>query len=219
MAGVRSAPPYLALSILLWYVFLDSGVHATVAGVLAAMTIPAKAPGGKTEDSSTAEESSRAEETDMAEQNPPPDLLEDLEHDLHPWVTFVIMPVFAFANAGVAVGGELLHALAAPVSLGIATGLFIGKQAGVFLFSWLAVRLKLAELPSLVNWKQIYGVCLICGIGFTMSLFITGLAYDSPALAGDAKVGILAGSLLSAVAGLLFLFLYSGAIKAQGEEH
>ncbi|MEP0813146.1 MAG: Na+/H+ antiporter NhaA [bacterium] len=203
--GVRAAPPYIALGIICWLAMLDSGVHATVAGVLVALTIPSSGRHPQTmhEAADADVEAGQEEGIHMHGRG----LLEDLEHDLHPWVTFAIMPLFALANAGVAVGGEFLAMLGSPVAMGASLGLFFGKQAGVFSFSWLSVRLGLAELPSGVSFRHIYGAAILCGIGFTMSLFIAGLAFGEGSHLDEAKVGILTGSLVSAVAGLAFLSL------------
>ena len=129
-----------------------------------------------------------------------------LENALHPWVAFFIIPIFALANAGVTIADlDILSALVSPVSLGIILGLFIGKQMGIFAFSFLAVKLKFATLPEGVNWKNLYGAAVLAGIGFTMSLFIASLAFMDPALLDLAKIGILSGSLLSGIAGFMFL--------------
>ncbi|MDX3910141.1 MAG: Na+/H+ antiporter NhaA [Sphingobium sp.] len=187
-AGVRALWPYLLAFVLLWYAVLLSGVHATVAGVLAAMLIPImRSPGA-------------------------PDLatspLHRLEHGLHPWVAYMIVPLFGFANAGVSFAEMGAAQIFAPLPLGIAAGLFIGKQLGIFASVWLAVRIGWANRPSGSTWLQIYGVALLCGIGFTMSLFIGALAFPgNPALVEEAKIGVLGGSVVSAVAGFLVLRL------------
>jgi NhaA family Na+:H+ antiporter len=180
--GVRSLTAYLLVALFLWICVLKSGVHATLAGVVAAAFIPADRRAGEAASP-----------------------LDSLEHRLHPWVAFGIMPLFAFANAGVSLAGVTLAALLQPLPLGIALGLFIGKQAGVFLFSFGAVRLRLASLPEGVSWRQLYGVALLTGIGFTMSLFIGTLAFDDPAAGVPVRLGVLMGTLLSAVAGYLWL--------------
>ncbi len=131
--------------------------------------------------------------------------LASLEHSLHPWVAYLVMPVFALANAGVSLGGDAAAALASPLALGVIPGLFLGKQVGILAFSWVAVRAGWATLPSGVGWRQLWGVSLLCGIGFTMSLFIAGLAFADPELLDTAKVGILTGSVVSGVAGALVL--------------
>jgi NhaA family Na+:H+ antiporter len=180
--GVRNLTAYLLVALFLWVCVLESGVHATLAGVVAAAFIPANR---------------RAGETDSP--------LDALEHRLHPWVAFGIMPLFAFANAGVSLAGVTLDALLQPLPLGIALGLFIGKQTGVFLFCFAAVRLRLASLPEGVSWRQLYGVALLTGIGFTMSLFIGTLAFADPAAGVPVRLGVLMGTLLSALAGYLWL--------------
>ncbi|NNM76883.1 Na+/H+ antiporter NhaA [Sphingomonas sp. ID1715] len=181
--GVRSLWPYWLGFALLWYLVLLSGVHATIAGVLAALTVPIKPTPGAPD----------------AEDSP----LHRLEHGLHPWVAYAIVPLFGFVNAGVTLGGA---SLLDPLPLGIAAGLFIGKQLGVLGAVWAVVRLGIASRPTGASWRQIYGVCLLCGIGFTMSLFISGLAFaGQPQFVDEAKVGILGGSLLSALAGWLVL--------------
>ncbi|MCS4280108.1 NhaA family Na+:H+ antiporter [Stenotrophomonas rhizophila] len=178
--GVKRLWPYLVLLLAMWYATLLSGVHATIAGVVGAFLIPygasAKSP------------------------------LVRLEHGIAPWVGFVIVPIFGFANAGVDLSGISMSAILAPLPLGIAAGLFVGKQIGVFGGVALAVKTGLAEKPAGASWLQIYGVSLLCGIGFTMSLFISSLAFPlDPAFVEDAKVGILLGSLLSALLGAVVL--------------
>jgi Na+:H+ antiporter, NhaA family len=184
--GVVRLWPYLLLGIALWYFVLQSGIHATIAGVALALTIPLHpAPG-------------RPDAVDSP--------LHRLEHGLHPWVAFCIVPIFGFANAGVSFGGLDASTLLGPVPLGIALGLFLGKQLGVFAFAWGAIRAGLADLPANASWTQLYGVALLCGIGFTMSLFIGLLAFPaSPDLTDATKVGVLAGSLVSAIAGTVLL--------------
>jgi NhaA family Na+:H+ antiporter len=177
--GVRILWPYLLLAALLWLAVLLSGVHATIAGVLAALAIPL----GDADDSP----------------------LERLEHRLHPWVAFAIVPLFGFANAGVSFVGIGLEQLLAPLPLGIAAGLFLGKQIGIFGSVRLAVALGLAQRPAGAGWTQVYGVALLCGIGFTMSLFIGGLAFDDPLLIDEVKIGVLGGSILSAICGYALL--------------
>lgn len=195
--GVTAKTPYLLLSIALWVAVLKSGVHATLAGVVVAAFIPYRPAKG-------------SDET----------VLVKLEHDLHPWVAYGILPIFAFANAGVSLAGLSFASLMQPVPLGIAAGLFIGKQAGIFGASLIAVKLGLAKLPVAVSWMQLYGVSLLCGIGFTMSLFIGSLAFEQSGGESDYEVddrlGILTGSLLSAIAGTLVLrFAGRGQAKSQ----
>jgi NhaA family Na+:H+ antiporter len=186
--GVMRLWPYLIAAALLWYAVLLSGVHATVAGVLAAVAIPIKKTPGAPD----------------AVDSP----LHRLEHGLAPWVAFAIVPVFGFANAGVSLAGLGLGAILAPLPLGIAAGLFLGKQLGIFGAVWLSVRMGVAGKLRGATWLQIYAVSILCGIGFTMSLFIGGLAFPGrPELAEEAKVGILLGSLLSALVGYALLRL------------
>jgi len=180
--GVRSLPLYLGAAAVLWVAVFLSGVHATIAGVLAAGAIPM---------------------TDA-----PDSALHRLEHALAPWVAFLILPLFAFANAGVSLDNFGPGTLLAPLPLGVAAGLFLGKQIGIFGAVRLAVACGIARPPDGASWRQIWGVAMLCGIGFTMSLFIGALAFPGrPDLAEQAKVGILAGSFLSALAGYLLLRL------------
>ena len=193
--GVRRPAAYLLLGIPLWVAVLKSGVHATLAGVVAAMFIPLQTKGESMEDVEG------------------PSLLVHLEHTLHPWVAFGVLPVFALANAGVQLGGLTVANLLHPVALGVMGGLFVGKYAGVMLMAGVAVLLRVAELPRGVSWKQIQGVSLLCGVGFTMSLFIASLAFEQGGgdYHGLERVGILAGSLLSGVAGYVLLRITSPA--------
>jgi len=184
--GVTSLWPYLLFGALLWGLVLQSGVHATLAGVALAIMIPIRpAP-------------------DAPDEADGP--LYRLEHGLQPWVAFLVVPLFGFANAGVSFAGMTVSALAAPIPLGIALGLFLGKQIGVFGFAWATIRLRLAYLPAQATWPQLYGVAILCGIGFTMSLFIGLLAFPaSEALQDQVKIGVLAGSVASAVVGAILL--------------
>ncbi|RMO17177.1 Na antiporter NhaA [Pseudomonas cichorii] len=180
---VRRLLPYLITGALLWFFVLQSGVHATLAGVALALCIPLGKP----------EEEARSP-------------LLFLEEKLHYWVAFAIVPVFGFANAGVSLAGISVDNLLDPVPLGVALGLFVGKQIGVFLAALLAIRAGLAVLPQGSNWVQLYGVALLCGIGFTMSLFIGNLAFPGAAhLVDEVKIGVLMGSGLAAIAGVLLL--------------
>jgi NhaA family Na+:H+ antiporter len=185
---VRRLPIYLILAAALWYAVLLSGVHATIAGVLAASAIPiVKTPGAP----------------DAADSP-----LHRLEHGVAPWVGFLIVPLFGFANAGVPLHGIGLDQVLAPLPLGIAAGLFVGKQIGIFGSVWLAVKLGLASKLRGATWVQIYGVATLCGIGFTMSLFIGALAFPgSPLLIEEAKIGVLLGSIASAITGYAILRL------------
>ncbi|MGY8996306.1 MAG: Na+/H+ antiporter NhaA [Alphaproteobacteria bacterium] len=182
MLGVARLAPYLLVGLVLWTCVLKSGVHATLAGVVLAFFIPLK-----------------------DDKNPDFSPLQDLEHKLHPWVAFMILPIFGFANAGVHLGDFSLEIMFSGIPLGIALGLFIGKQIGVFGFTWLAVKLGLVKLSSDVDMRMIYGVSLLTGVGFTMSLFIGGLAFDDPDMIAKVKVGVLTGSVLSGVAGYAVL--------------
>jgi NhaA family Na+:H+ antiporter len=182
---VSRLAPYVVLGGGLWWLVLLSGVHATIAGVVLALTIPLRR--------------SPAAPDDMTSP------LHRLEHGLSPWVAFLIVPVFGFANAGVSFSGMSPGVLVEPVTLGVALGLFAGKQIGVFGAAWLAIRLRLACLPVAASWSQLYGVSLLCGIGFTMSLFIGLLAFPSELLQDEVKVGVLSGSLVSALCGALLL--------------
>ena len=186
--GAKHLAIYMLLFALLWYAMLLSGVHATIAGVLAATTIPLeRTPGAP--DSKTSP-------------------LHRLEHALHPWVAFAIVPVFGFANAGVDVRSLGVDQILAPLPLGIAAGLFFGKQIGIFGSVWLSVRFGIAGKLRGATWLQIYAVAMLCGIGFTMSLFIGGLAFpDRPALIDEAKIGVLMGSLAAALTGYVVLRL------------
>ncbi|MGA1802682.1 Na+/H+ antiporter NhaA [Rhizobium sp. HT1-10] len=184
--GVSRLLPYLLLGAILWFLTLQSGIHATLAGVALAFTIPLSAFSVKAE----------------TEVSP----LLKLEHGLQPWVNFMVVPVFGFANAGVSFAGLSLAAFVDPVPLGVALGLFLGKQLGVFAFSAAVIRMGWAELPKHASWLQLYGVGLLCGIGFTMSLFIGLLAFASdPLLQDETKLGVLLGSLLSALAGAIVI--------------
>ena len=225
LSGVRNLIVYTVLGIILWLSFLFSGVHATVAGVLLAFTIPASSridtsqfllKGKKLlEDFDHSGEegpnvlSNEAREgiVQNLEENCEKILtpLQRLEHKLHPWVSFFIMPVFALANAGVIITGNFISELTDPVSIGIFTGLFIGKQVGISVFTWLSVKLKIASLPFGITWKQIYSAGILAGIGFTMSLFIANLAFTSEELLTISKVGILTASLLSGFIGFFIL--------------
>ena len=185
-AGETRAWLFVALAIALWVAVLLSGVHATVAGVLAALTIPVvRSPGAP---------------------DSPHSMLHRFEHAIQPWVAYLIVPLFGFANAGVSLAGFTGADLIAPLPLGIATALVVGKQVGIFGSLRLAVAFGICPQPGGTSWLHLYGMAVLCGIGFTMSLFIGALAFDDPGLAADVKVGVLAGSLISALlAYLLFL--------------
>ena len=182
LMGVTRIVPYLLVGLVLWTFVLKSGVHATLAGVVLAFFIPLEDP-----------------------RNPDYSPLQDLEHKLHPWVAFMILPIFGFVNAGVDLSGITGDVLWSGIPLGVMLGLFIGKQIGVFGFSWVAVKLDWVTLSDDVSLAMIYGVSLLTGVGFTMSLFIGGLAFADPDQIAMVKIGVLAGSLLSGVAGYLVL--------------
>jgi len=177
--GVAERAPYLMIGVVMWVAMLKSGVHATLTGVLLAWFIPLGDP--------------------ASERSP----LQDLEHDLHTAVAFGVLPLFAFANAGIDLSDLSWAQLGHPVTLGIIAGLFVGKQLGVFVFCRIAVALGFARLPEGVNWLQLYGAALLCGVGFTMSLFIGSLAFESTAvnLLFDERLGIIVGSLLAGACG------------------
>jgi NhaA family Na+:H+ antiporter len=182
--------PYLVGFGLLWLLVLASGVHATIAGVLAALTIP------------------------LGQGVSP---LKRLEHAIHPWVMFGVVPIFGFASAGVALGGGLSE-MVKPLPLAILAGLFLGKQMGIFGAIWIAVRAGLAQQPAGTSWRQLYGAAVLCGIGFTMSLFIGALAFPGDtARVDEAKLGTLAGSLLSALAGYALLRLAPSAAPVEDD--
>jgi NhaA family Na+:H+ antiporter len=184
--GIARLWPYLIVGAALWAFVLQSGVHATLAGVALALTIPLRASPARPDD--------------------PESPLHRLEHGISPWVAFGVVPVFGFANAGVSFAGVDASVLMGPVPLGIALGLFVGKQIGVFGACWLAIRTDIADLPAGASWSQLYGVGLLCGIGFTMSLFIGALAFPQvPELVDAVKIGVLGGSVLSAIGGWLVL--------------
>ncbi|ODA67753.1 Na(+)/H(+) antiporter NhaA [Methyloligella halotolerans] len=177
--GIARTIPYFLLGAFLWICVLKSGVHATLAGVVTAMFVP----------------------NATGDERP----LERLEHALHPWVAFLILPIFAFANAGVSFAGAGVEALLAPLSLGIAAGLVVGKQIGVFGACWIAEKTRLATIPPEVTWRHLYGLACLAGIGFTMSLFIGGLAFTDAGQIDAVKMGVLTGSLISAVIGMSVL--------------
>ena len=189
-AKIGSSIPYIVLGIVLWYFVLKSGVHATLAGVALAMTVPLIDRKGH-------------------------HMLEHMEHALHSWVAFLVVPIFALANAGVSFEGVEMSALMAPLPLGIALGLIIGKQIGIFGFAWAAVKSGMAALPEGIGWMQVWGLSLVAGIGFTMSLFIGNLAFADPAQINAVKLGVLSGSLVAALAGVAILKF---AAKAPADE-
>ncbi|TDO20251.1 Na+/H+ antiporter NhaA [Pedobacter duraquae] len=222
--GIRSSLFYLILGIGVWIGFLLSGVHATIAGVLVAFTIPAvtrinekaysenlrklsydfdkEIPSNST--LTTPEQHhtiQHVKNLSLAAETP----LQKIEHTLHPWVAFLIMPLFALANSGIVIGADILTAIINPVSIGVTAGLIIGKFTGILLFTWVMVKLGLGNLPDQANWKHIIGVALLAGIGFTMSLFISGLAFKNPLFVDQAKYGILLASIVAGVLGTIVL--------------
>jgi NhaA family Na+:H+ antiporter len=225
LIGVGSTLVYALLGVGLWLCFLLSGVHATIAGVLLAFTVPAVSfinPGAflergryildRFEEAGEKGENVLANEERQAalhalnhaayKLEPP---LHELEHALHPWVAFFIMPLFALANAGVPLSGGIAEAMANPVALGIVLGLVVGKQLGITLFAWLAVKSGVSELPEGIGWRHVYGAGWLAGIGFTMSLFISDLAFSDGELVDAAKLGILEASLIAGVVGWTIL--------------
>ena len=185
--GVKSLTPYIVLGVILWVAVLKSGVHATLAGVVLAFFIPMY------------DNSSEKDEAHSP--------LVKLEHDLHPTVAYFILPVFAFANAGVSFSGVTLSSLLDPVPIGIAAGLVFGKQIGIFGFAYIGNKLGIAKMPEGTTWLSIYGVSALCGIGFTMSLFISSLAYENEGVKyiEESRIGILLGSVIAATMGYLIL--------------
>jgi NhaA family Na+:H+ antiporter len=223
--GVRGPLPYLLIGIVVWSCFLASGVHATVAGVLMAMTIPsrtridadefmeradrnlgdfraARAPGSSVLTNLRQQTALQGLESATEAAQAP---LQRIEHDLHAPVAFVIIPLFALANAGVELSGGIADSVTHPVTLGIILGLVIGKPVGITLFSWLAVRAGIAELPPGIRWKAVHAVSWLGGIGFTMSLFVAGLAFPDGGLVDESKLGIFAASLAAGLAGWILL--------------
>jgi NhaA family Na+:H+ antiporter len=226
--GIRSSLFYTIVGIAVWIAFLISGVHATIAGVLVAFTIPAVTKIDEQMYSNTLRRLSydfeaeipergdlitpqqnrtiqKVKTLSLAAQTP----LQTLEYSLHPWVAFGIMPLFALANAGIVIGSDFFSSLQNPISLGVAAGLILGKFVGILSFCWIMVKLKLARLPKHANWKHLTGVALLAGIGFTMSLFISGLAFKDQLFIDQAKYGILMASVFAGIAGTLVLNRFS----------
>ena len=225
IAGIRKPLPYVILGLLMWFAFLKSGVHPTIAGILAAITIPARSlinardflDSTKTyldefEQKGLAEENVLTNSTQRGAlralesacefaQTP----LQRLEYVIHSWVALSIMPIFALANAGISLGEGFVDSITSPISLGIIFGLVFGKLVGVTLFSWIGLRLGFADLPGELTWRHLFGLALLGGIGFTMALFIANLAFTDDAMLTTAKFGILAASLIAGVAGWIVL--------------
>jgi NhaA family Na+:H+ antiporter len=234
-ARVYSPLPYWLLGIGLWLAFLESGVHPTIAGVLLAMTIPTRSPvnmrGLLAQTVTLLNEFNLPPEwrtkinihrqatvstlKAIVDRMQPP--AQRLEAGLHPWTTYLILPIFALANAGVALGGEASIELANPISLGIILGLVLGKPLGISLFSWLAVKIGVAELPADLSWRQFFSASWLAGIGFTISLFIAGSAFQDPALVRTSKIAILLASLVAAGIGSTLLVLTSRSFAELSE--
>jgi Na+:H+ antiporter, NhaA family len=222
---VRRLTPYIVVMLGIWVAVYASGIHATVAGILMALMIPVKSNIDPeryfeiTEARMAELKASHLSQVSMLDNAQQMDALweidratEDmrpaglsLEQNLHPVQALLILPIFALANAGVPLGGGIINTLANPISIGIIVGLFIGKPLGISLFSWLAIRAGKATLPDGVSWGQLWGAGCVAGVGFTMSLFVSGLAFDDPSIIASAKVGILVASLLSGIAGYFVL--------------
>jgi len=226
---MRSVPVYLILGLFLWYALLKSGVHATLAGILLALTIPARANRDvfefvksgtslltqmgkiplaytRAEKDKHIQSSVETVEANCMEVISP---LQRLEHALHPWVAYLIVPLFAFANAGVIIDHQLLSQVFEPISIGIILGLFLGKPLGIYLFALAGVRLGFAQKPVDVCWSQIIGIGFLGGIGFTMSFFVSQLAFTDPAVLSLAKVAVLIASVVSGLVGFLILKFFS----------
>lgn len=231
--GVRSSAFYLLIGFGVWVGFLLSGVHPTIAGVLVAFTIPARTKINEKLYSTRLRELSaefdreipnknslttpkqhvtieHVKTLSLAAQTP----LQKIETALHPWVAFVIMPLFALANAGIVIGADFFSLLINPVSIGVSLGLVIGKFMGVLLFTWVMVKTGWASLPYGATWKHIMGVALLAGIGFTMSLFVSALAFHQAQMIDQAKYGILLASLIAGIAGIIVLKAQSGKVNA-----
>ncbi len=189
--NVTRLAPYVLLGAVLWVCVLKSGVHATLAGVVTAFFVPLRQREGDGQS-----------------------LLRHVEHNLHAWAAFGILPLFAFANAGVSFAGVGLHSFVEPVKLGISLGLFLGKQVGVFAMLWLCIRLSIAPMPKDANWTQLYGISLLCGIGFTMSLFVGSLAFEHSSFDAPIRLGVLTGSIASAAIGYA-VFRFGPAHKTE----
>lgn len=193
--GVGAITPYLLLGLVLWVAVLQSGIHATLAGVVTALFIPLR-----------------------ARNNPHYSPIKHLEHQLHPWVAFAVLPVFGFANAGVPFAGMSWASLADPLTLGITLGLLIGKPLGIFMVLFLAIKLRLSPMPPGANYTQLFGLSVLCGIGFTMSLFIGGLAFDGATQQAAIRLGVLMGSVTAALIGYMILRYGPTSEKIEGDE-
>ena len=224
LLGIRGILFYLIIGIAVWAGFLFSGVHATIAGVLVAFTMPARTKINETEyvgnvrkyiadfenaipqnGSLTTSEQHQTIEKIKKLSTDAETPLQKIEYALHPWVAFVIMPLFALANSGMHIGGDFLSSLVNPVSIGVTVGLLAGKLAGVFAFTWLMVHFKFSSLPDKATWSHILGVAMLAGVGFTMSLFVTGLAFNNPQFVDQSKYGILVASIIAGTSGIFYL--------------
>ena len=222
--GIRSSAFYLLMGLVVWMGFLLSGVHATIAGVLVAFTIPASTkinelfymeklkklasdfeqeiPSNSTLTTTRQHKTiEHIKELSTAAETP----LQKIEYALHPWVAFIIMPLFALANSGMIIGSDFFSALLNPVSMGVTSGLILGKFIGIMAFTWLMVKFKIARLPEQATWGHIVGVALLAGVGFTMSLFISNLAFTDEVMINQAKYGILLASVLAGILGTIAL--------------
>jgi Na+:H+ antiporter, NhaA family len=217
--GIRNPVVYALIGVGVWFAVLNSGVHATIAGILLAFTIPARNSIDKQEflrESRWLLDEFEQREINSAQAHHAIHALEQkcemiesplhrIEHSLQPWVSFLIMPIFAFANAGVHILGKVSAAVTHPIAIGVLLGLLLGKPLGITLFSWLATRTGLGARPASVSWSQIFGASWLCGIGFTMALFIASLALSDDNLLDMAKIGIMAASLAAGCIGNLLL--------------
>ncbi len=238
LGGIRNVLPYLLLGLVLWYFLLSSGVHAAIAGILLAITIPARGNVSPQKLRESLEQNQEVLQHLLAQEKNLDPLVNDrltamaedlghhsrkllspqqrLEHQISPWVTFGVLPIFALANAGIDFSTVHRNMLWSPITLGVVLGLVFGKFFGITLGSWLSIRIKLATLPPGVSWKHLLGAAWLGGIGFTMSLFISQLAFTTLTMREEAKLGILLGSLLAALLGLGWLFF---ATQAQKDVH
>jgi len=224
LLGIRGILFYLIIGTAVWAGFLFSGVHATIAGVLVAFTMPARTKIDETEyvgnvrkyitdfekaipqdGSLTTSEQHHTIEKIKKLSTDAETPLQKVEYALHPWVAFVIMPLFALSNSGMHIGNDFFSSLVNPVSIGVTVGLLAGKLAGVFTFTWLMVRFKFSSLPDKATWSHILGVALLAGVGFTMSLFVTGLAFSNPQFVDQSKYGILVASIIAGTSGIFYL--------------
>jgi NhaA family Na+:H+ antiporter len=232
LMGIRNPWIYTLIGIAVWFTVMQSGIHATIAGVMLAFTIPCNSSIDKPHfiakvrrlldrfeaaelDSTESHAALHSMEQQCANMESP---LHRIEHALQPWVSFVIMPLFAFSNAGVHVLGNLLAAAKNPVTLGVALGLFVGKPLGITAFAWIAEKTTLATRPAGINWMQIFAASWVCGIGFTMSLFIADLALPEGGPLDLAKIGTLGASVLAGCAGSFFLLRSAPATSEQAAE-